>query len=337
MRTNLLKFSSGLLFTLLMAVVFFTGSSATYAQAQTRSFQMGLWTAPKGPDSDIAVFWGNQPQPPGLSIWVNYPSPYENLNTVYTDGNNQLPAPIDWSRIVAIEMDEPYASIDGTFIAPGGDCSSSGDPTLISPIDTALQQRAAELKALAPKARFWVNFTWIEASWIAFCTTPLAVNRAYIDVFSFDWYNTPLDPLFSNLGQAYAIVFNSRPKPDQQLALIPGVYSAPQSQEGYLQGYFDYANNNNQSCNLPLGSRGVTGIFDGCPVWIVLGWLSNDCTPANCGGTAFSGMLDGSPASTAIRREWDTELQLNLSPNLAHQRLPEQIVQPILQLLLRPH
>jgi len=77
--------------------------------------------------------------------------------------------------------------------------------------------------------------------------------------------------------------------PDQQIALVPGVFSAPVNQYGLLQDYFDYADQWNEVCDLPLGSRGVTGLYDGCRIWIVAGWLADNYTDPK--GTQYVGML----------------------------------------------
>jgi hypothetical protein len=233
----------------------------------------------------------------------------------------------DWSRIVAVLVDEPYSSLDSVLKYPDGSpaCQPAALNGDIAPIDAALAQRATELQARAPKARFWVNFTQGEAHWMQVCGTPLVFNRAYIDVVSADWYDVD----FSTLQPFYSVVAENPPKPDQQLALIPGVFSAPVHQGPFLAAYFGYANSMNQTCNLPLGSRGVTGSYDGCPVWIVMGWLSGNYTDGN---TQYVGMLDTRSASIAAA--WEGELELPLRSGLAHQLTPAQIILPVLNQLL---
>jgi hypothetical protein len=335
-RFTLRKLSSGLFLTLLTAVVWVTGSGPADAQSNTRSFQMALWSyqppggASHDANADIATFWapdqvapppGSQPQPPAplRTILVSHVS----TRPLYEES-------YDWSRIVAVEFDEPYMEDDGGIIDSDGSCLTPTTETIndINNIASDLQARATELKALAPKARFWVNLTMKEAEWIAnLCGSPLSFNKAYVDVISFDWYN-----LFwagsGNTGvqTAYAQVLLSLPKPDQQLALIPGVYSAPiPSQQPYLAGFLNYANTANQTCNLPLGDRGVTGYFDGCPVWIVMGWQAPNYQN-------YVGILD--PNSASILMDWQAKIALPLSPPLARQLTPAQIIQPVLRLLL---
>jgi hypothetical protein len=199
-----------------------------------------------------------------------------------------------------------------------------------------LQTRAAQLKVLAPKARFWVNLTDEEADWIGFCQTPQLLNRTYIDVISADWYYVDFTTIqnSSSLQAFYSVVAAHRPKPDQQLGMIPGTFyrsgqDDPATQVSHFQTYFPYANAMNQTCSLPLGNRGVTGYFDGCLLWMVLGWLGPNYTQ---GSTTYVGLLDST--STMIKTAWDNERALPLAPALAHQRTPAQIIQPILQLLL---
>ena len=284
---------------------------------------MALWTDPShDANTDIAVFIGEgQDQPLGLSI------------VLLADWANNIPLSarnIDWSRIVAVEIDEPYTSVDGYLVDP--DCNDALPAALftaIAPIDTALEHRAAELEALNPKARFWVNFTSNEGSWMGNCVTLQVFNRAYIDVISEDYYSIGS----VGVNSFYTIVASYPAKPDQQLALIPGVFSAPKDQAQWLQTYFDYANNLNQTCNLPLGSRGFTGIYDGCPVWVVMGWESAVFTDAS--NTTYVGMLD--PRSATVAAIWRAELALPLAPALAHQLTPGQLVQTIVFPLLLRH
>jgi len=333
------KLSSGLLPALVAAVVFFTGSGPAYAQSNTRSFQMALWTDPTlDADTDIRTFFfGHESQPAqGPTVLIGYNTAYD-----YALGNVGG-ITIDWSRVVAVEVDEPYSSLDSVLRNSDGSvaCQPSALSGDIAPIDAALKQRAMELQALAPKARFWVNFTRGEALWMQECVNPLAFNRTYIDVVSADWTDDGNNNDIATAQPFYSVVAANRPssRPDQQLALLPGVYHAPVDQLTHLQGFFDYANQTNTdpntgqlSCNLPLGPRGVTGIFDGCPMWIVVGWFSGNITVGN---TTYVGMLD--PASALIKQAWETERAIPLAPGLAHQRSPAQLIQPILQLMLQP-
>jgi hypothetical protein len=335
---NLLKVASA---SLLSGALLVTGSPIAYSQSNTRYFQMALWgdpsadTSGKTPHGDIATFdFGHQSQPPkGPTVLIGYNQWYE-LSVANVGG-----VTVDWSRVVAVEVDEPYTVpqnappyIDNLIRYANGSfaCQPAGLSDAIQPIDTLLAQRQAQLKALAPKARFWVNFTDNEAGWMAQCGTQ-AFNRAYIDVISADW---SADGGGNNIASAtpfLSAVAANRAKPDQQLALIPGVFSAPTNQLPNLQGFFDYANNTNQTqtCNLPLGSRGVTGFFDGCPVWMVLGWLATDVT---VGKTTYLGMLN--PNSISIEAKWDGEVSVPLTPSLAHARPPGKRVVPALDLLL---
>jgi hypothetical protein len=336
MHATLRKFSSGVLLTLLATAVVFVGSGPTYAQSNTRSFQMGLWgypspAIPPSADTDIAAFYEgqNQPLPPIRSIvilasWATTPlSAYG----------------YDWSRIVAVEIDEPYTPIDSTITSTidnsiTGLTHCANVPAQASTIDATLAQRAAELEALAPKARFWVNLTNTEAGFIESESCWASVfNKPYIDVISADWYYVD----FGTLSTFYATLAANPANPGQQLALIPGTFhrtgtdSPPNAatSASYLQGYFDYANDANQSCNLPLGSRGATGSFDGCRVWIVLGFLTGTFTQDN---NVYMGEQD--PTSGPIATTWRAELALPLRPGLAHQLTPGQILSAILPLLL---
>jgi hypothetical protein len=332
-RFTLRNFSTGVLFPLLWASVFVvSGGPADAQSSNTRSFQMALWSDPSlDGNTDIRTFFfGHESQPAhGPTVLIGYNPVYE-----YSKANVGGVI-IDWSRVVAVEVDEPYASIDAELIASSVDkwglsTHCANGPAQTSGIDTTLSQRAAELKSLAPKARFWVNFTDKEAELVVSDRCWIAVfNKSYIDVISTDWYYQDVDSTFYNSLAA------SRAKPDQQLGLIPGTFyrdgiDDPVTQASYLQGYFEYANTMNQSCNLPLGTRGFTGSFDRCPVWMVLGWLG----PNNqLGNTLYVGLLDS--RSAAISTKWRQEMKLLLRPDLAHQRTPGPILSTILPLVLQ--
>jgi hypothetical protein len=341
-RFTPLKLSSGLLLALLTGVVLITGGSPVYAQTNTRSIQMALWgyQPPNGASHDtnvdIATFWAPQYFQPAPGTQPQPAAPLRTILVGHTADMSLTPEPYDWSRIVAVEFDEPYSRDDGGIIDSDESCLTPTTETIndINNIASNLQTRATELKALAPKARFWVNLTMQEARWIANgCGSPLSFNKAFIDVISFDWYSFPwIGDENYGVSTAYADVLASLPKTDQQVALIPGVYSAPiPSQLMYLPAYLASGNNMNQTCNLPLGSRGVTGYFDGCPVWIVMGFLPYNTTS----GPLYVGMLEPNSDSEAIAQVWQAQAALPLSPALAHQRKPAQLMQPILQLLLQ--
>ena len=291
---------------------------------------MALWgfpspAIPGSADTDIAVFWGSQTQPPGRpSIWVQGP-----VATSLPDSTS-----MDWSLIVAVEFDEPYSAIDGGM----NPCLYIGeaDPgplVTVNRVDQQLAARKAELESRNPKARFWVNFTSVELGWMQESDCPLALNKPYIDVISEDVYYMSFDRIQSD----YTWLAANPAKPDQQLALIPGTFyrsgqDNPATQASYVQSYFPYANAMNQSCSLPLADRGVTGYFDGCPVWIVLGFLSGDFTDGN---TQYVGELD--PTSAPIAAVWHPEFALPLRPGLANQLAPGQIVTAIILPLLLNH
>jgi hypothetical protein len=315
------RLSAEVLFALLMALLFLVPGGKAQALSATRSFQMSLWECCTGPaptpaDADIRSV-------PNAGRYI----------LLGLDWTTPLSADIDWSRVVAVEVDEPYTAVDGSIIGFIGSVpfglgyTRCFVPPQASAIDALLSQRAAELKARNPRARFWVNLTSQEAGFVegnSSCYGPL-FNKPYIDVISADWY----DMDFSNIKPFYDYLAANPAKPDQQLALIPGVFSAPHNQLSYLQGYFDYANSMNQTCNLPRGGRGFTGIYDGCPVWIVMGWLSGDWQGSNT--ALYKGMFD--PASQPIAAAWEAEVALPPGPAL--RRAKAKVLQPIQQMLLQ--
>lgn len=311
--------SSNILLALLATLLLLIPNGKADAQYNPRVFQTAFFenpaafaTFPTGADVDIRSFEGSV-QPVGFSI-------YQSLGPMST-----LPPPCavppvpnttcyDWSRIVAVEIDEPYVHIDGELDETN--CTPTAPDSNIEAIDTALSKLASKLKTMNPKARFWVNFTPHEAEWMQFCAMPQVLNRAYMDVISVDWYDSYL---IDDLASFYSTVIVTPASPHQQIAFVPGVFSAPSDQSGYWQSYFDYANYANQTCNLPLGSQGVTGIFDGCQVWLVMGWLTGDFTdPTN--GTAYKGILDGSQGSQTDRAKWQSVVADTPGPVLLRAR-----------------
>lgn len=310
------KLSSTVLVTLLTGALSLVSIGKAHAQS-TRPFQISLWECcgghtPTSADTDIRSFGyaGSQPAM-GPSILINPP----------VGASLKSASVSNWSQIAAVEVDEPYRSVDKDLFVFFHLLCGSPSTSKIAAIDTALSQMAAELKALNPKARFWVNFTSTEASYMQRCSGVQAFNRAYVDVISYDDYGHYLS------STIYDYIAANRATPSQQLALFPGVFTQPANQSSqlpYLSSYFNYADNANQTCNLPLGSRGSTGIYDGCPVWIVMGWMTGDYE-------GYRGMLDGSSVSQPILTAWQTELALPSSAQQARAK----ILPPILRMLLQ--
>jgi hypothetical protein len=294
---------SRLAFALLTALVFAAPGGQAYARS--RAFQMAMWAesdAAPGDDSDIPVFYDTTAQPAGRSILIRF------------DRDKPLSAgEYEWSRIAAVLFDEPYNDFSGLR------CWSAAAVAAVNARSEVLAQRATELKSLAPTTRFWVNLAKPQLDWMTTpqCADPDAapvnVNKPYIDVISVDVYGKRFKP---HLKRYYDWLDSHRARPDQQLALIPGTFyrlgkDKPTTQAAYLRGYFDYANRANRRCDLPNGSRGVTGNFDGCRVWIVLGWLGPNYVEA---GYTYVGARDARAAP--IANAWRTELALPLRTDL---------------------
>jgi hypothetical protein len=311
------KLSSGLLLALLATCLFLAASAQTWAQTAKRSFQMALWpdtsaaVVPTPSDADIKSFWEiyGQPAAPARAVVL--------LQTWQT--NAALPA-YDWSRILAVEIDEPYATnlvqagLGGSLNPCDNDNASGDRMKMINSTMQVVAKEAAMVNAISPSTRVWVIFSAPEVEWMRDPVCQLPLNQPYIDVIAVDHYGTPFSPDV----QSYYDWFIAHPAtPHQQLALIPGTYylipnvspaspdpqDSPDTQASFLQGYFDYANSMNQNCNLSLGSRGRTWSFDGCRVWIVMGWLGGNYFSKDVG--QYVGELDprAGPITTAWRKE----------------------------------
>ena len=333
MRVNASKLTPGFLLALLAACLFLAPSGM--ALAQSRSFQMALWVNPGSAtpslkqDTDIQAFYEGTKQPDGPSIMLNlgWTSP-----TPLSQRQSPSGHLYDWSRIVAVEIDEPYSNN-----LPSG----TADPCKAGTIDgvnmyqqvllfnQVLRDKANELKSLNALTRFWVNFTPSELDWKK--SSCFDVNQAYIDVISLDDYHVDFDttvkPYYNDL------ITNATTSPEyqhQQLALFPGTFVQPgddaMAQEKRLSGYFNYATTQNQSCNVSLGSRGITGSYDGCRVWIVMGYLSGDTGD-------YTGMLDLTLATT-VAQAWRDEKKMPVRPDLLNQLTPSQVLPDVLPLLL---
>jgi len=149
-------------------------------------------------------------------------------------------------------------------------------------------------------------------------------------VVSFDDYSNPLNTT------NYQWFIDNAPIQSQQLALVPGTYCTS-SCNNYLQAYFDYADGKNLSqdgtslnCNLSHGARGITGIYDGCRVWIVIGFLAGEDA---LGGTVYHGELNQA-LSGPIHTAWSAKLHTPVRPELANQLTRKQVIQTMLPILL---
>jgi len=318
------KLSLKLLLALVTAFIILVPSGK--AHAAPRYFQMSLWECCGGPTPTSAQTDIRSEGDGGLGEGVCPPQPAAParsiiVNLEYAYSLSTLDHCMNWSLIVAVEVDEPYnnAGVDQYLTS----CTPQ-QPALnnaIATVDTQLQARATELQARNSKARFWVNFNPTEANWMAGCNDTQLFNRSYFDVVSEDQYYTSFTT-GTVLTSFYEQMAANPATPSQQLAFIPGVFvTTSQSQYGYLGGYFSNANSFNASCSLPLGSRGVTGIYDGCPVWIVMGWMT---------GTSGSDYGIFSAGAANILTAW--EAWIAYTPT--NKRTPAQFLPPIIQLML---
>ena len=325
MRSNQRKPFPELLFALLAAPLCLALSDQSHAQSATRSFQMTLWVNATdsavpaiNQDADIQMFadvfnnqFGTQPPGPSIVIGLDWGQPLQNR-------------PYDWSRIVAIEVDEPYTNLISKhdYHTP---CTASSDA---STRESNLRQRAQELESIAPWVRFWVNFTADEIKWIQDPTCTTKIDQDYVDVISVDAYNEPFSTVLGYY--TWLIQPQNQPTPYQQLALVPGTFCTDHGcaqQNSNLPNYFSQANTWNQTCNLSLGPRGRTDSYDGCRVWIVMGWLASQSYVLD--NTTYYGELNNIEAAS-IYTAWRAEIQVPLRPDLAHQRTRSEILQTLL-------
>jgi hypothetical protein len=289
---------------------------------------MALWTyeyPPLGPDwqgttayVDIPMFGYGTAQPPGRSI--------VRLDDWYGVALPLSPAAYDWSRILAVIVDEPYATrLDQVpWTGPETESYTAVNPcyqhswnvarrTNVLETKDKLLQLADSLHDSAPRTRLWVNFHEHEVSWMRDVACPLSLNDRTFDVVSLDKYGVP----FSELEDEYEWFISTMPQ--QQIALVPGTFwidgGSPYAARNILYGYFDYANRMNRVCDIGFGRVGRTGNYDGCRVWIVAGWSAvpwyavlngvprTEPTP---GVTNYVGLLH--PSSAPISDAWRAEL-----------------------------
>lgn len=270
LRKRILRWNSSIC--LRISIIGATGivlcTPAAYVTAQSlptavRPYQMSILASTdsvSNAGSDIPIFTRNvftnyQAQPAGRSIaWLPPDADLDQHN-------------IDWTRIIAVYVDEPYA----LQVVNNQSCTAPG----VADTREALMDMATALRARAPSARFWVNFSRPEVELIR--DKGCSLNEPYMDVVSMDIYG--IDFKNSALSALYEFVYEHRPTPYQQLALVAGTFTMEgqsqaeiQHQALRLEGYFGYAASMNQSCELPLGRTGVTGLYDGCPVWMIAGF-----------------------------------------------------------------
>jgi hypothetical protein len=293
----------------------------------SRFFQMALWTYEEHGVNwtstvgrvDVPMFSEGNAQPPGRSIMQ--------FKSWGTPNVAEYLALYDWSRIVAAVIDEPYWTalrdpneVNQNQVNP---CRQPSDGRLVK-INTTRSQiinGAAALRAIAPKTRLWVNYSEPEVNWMKDTGCPLSLNGPYIDVVSIDKY----DVSFTHVRPYYDWFISSMPQ--QQVALVPGTFfrqsgNNPFLASAYLQGYFDYANRMNQSCDIGLGNVGATGNYDGCRVWMVAGWSTVTVTE---GAETFVGILD--PRSELISDRWQE--QLAVPARFGPRPLPKGVLQAI--------
>src|SRR5262249_43985808 len=153
--------------------------------------------------------------------------------------------------------------------------------SVINDAHSRLADVAGVIRQLAPGTRFWINFSEAEAIWMQNQPSCPPLNDSFVDVISLDKYAVEFSPAVQTYYDWFAA---NKSYAGQQMALTPGTFSRPEAiynptaVANRLQGYFDFADMMNQSCNLPLGATGFSGNSDGCPVWMVGGWLFDTFT-----------------------------------------------------------
>jgi hypothetical protein len=287
------------------ATCIFLSMLAIDAPAQViRPYQMTLSSTEDNGQTlagvDIPLYstgnFANQPQPAGRSIVWLKPDPNLDQHT------------IDWSRIVAVYVNEPYRTILS--------CSNSAYDNMAD----NLAAMAAAVHARAPWVRFWVDFSPEEFE-LMWGRSRCPYNQPYIDVIATYDYYINFDP---TLTLKYRWLKQHRATPYQQFALVPGTFTHLPKQDGAagasrLSGYFEYATIENQTCDLPLGPTGATGIYDGCPIWIIHGWTAGTKSPADA---TFIVPLDH-PQSALIHDRWQAAFVIpRRDPSRVRKALP---------------
>ena len=280
--------------------------------ASSRSFQMALLTYPyltgfswrdTAAHVDVGVFVSDNPgmQPEGPSVMILHRSDSAFLSNVA----------VDWSRILAVLIDEPYVTALADDDRTNPACARAVDPRrgTVRDIFNSITSAASTVHATAPRTRVWVNFHQWEVAWMRDSSCPAVLNDASIDVVSLDKYEVD----FANLEDDYAWFASAWPR--QQVALVPATAyrSGGDSAEevaARLQGYFDYANGMNQRCDMELGRVGRTGNYDGCRVWIVAGWSAEPAFPYDGGWYSlfWRGSSAGPPSGAPILDRWTREI-----------------------------
>ena len=276
--------------------------------ADSRYFQMALFTYEFMAGGvnwldvagyvDIPMFEGytdSSHQPAGRSImrlptW-HHDQPLASVN-------------VDWSRVLAVVIDEPFATLVANYNDPstiGAACTDQNRG--IAAARGKLMAAAAAVHVAAPRTRFWVNYSGKEVHVMRRAICPLALNDSAFDVVSLDIYQAD----FNEAIKDHYDWFISQPE-RQQIALVPathhkiGVDSDAQA-AAHLQGFFEYANRLNQRCDRALGRVGRTGNYDGCPVWVVAGWLAQPVYEE--ASIVHHGLLNES--SSEIRNAWSSQ------------------------------
>jgi hypothetical protein len=311
---------------LLISAICVTYLAASPSAVAARRFQLALWLSDDPTYSDLGWLNHDQDQPPAprRSVFfippsaVNRPeSPNDWVDQYAARSEAEWPvvdvavrASVralldlknhDWTRIDAVVIDEPYLPEGDGGINP---CQRSESADRVRMVQRVLVNAAAVVRE-HPTVRFWVNFSAPEIEWMkgGLCHSVL-LNDWYMDVVSIDIYGEE----FAVVESSYNDLLSNRPTAYQQLALVPGTYSAPAT--GFaaitvaqrLQGFFDYANAMNQSCSLQIGRVGVTRSADGCPIWLVAGfWGGSTILPGDDRAPMF--LL----SSAAIKDRWKQE------------------------------
>lgn len=316
------------------------GETADAQTAVPRHFQMSVWgNEQANSDSDIPMVFENDiPPATGPYIlelinwstsnyWVNDILGYPSGTTPAVPYVSQQPSwKLDFSRIAAVLVDEPYLSNSGVSnILNDSACPSSSDPNYaaVQGVQTTLANLMEAVKSTqgASKVRFWINFSVPEIQYMKKGCAPLLNSKYvssdggayYADVVSIDNDGPTETQLFDavisgidTLHTYYNWLSSTPAYYGQQIALVPPTY-IPYPYEvtndleaaANLTPFYNYANELNQTCTLPLGGAGQTEIFDGCPVWIVAGWFYQD-------GNPFDGRL-GENVPPDLHSAWTTE------------------------------